>query len=248
MTRSLLTALLAVSSLGAFAQSDKTTTEPVPAPPKSKFYLSGGFDGGIFSLNTVSTSGVTNVPRFAWVINTGMYVNRDYGSHFGLFTGIGVKNLGFIDKQRIAGTMITTKHRTYNIGIPLGIKFGNLKRKGTFVMLGGGVDFPVNYKEKTFVGSRKNKTKETEWFSEEVTPIMPYVFAGVCFKSNFTVKFQYYVNNFMNDELTTASGTRLYPYDTKIGMMSLSWYVKSSGKKGMKNLRTMMKSKSTNTI
>ena len=247
MRSTFVTSLLAIMAFTAVAQSNNTHVETIPAK-NPKFYTSGGFDGGIFSINT-SNSGTTNIPRFSWFVNTGIFVNRDFNNHFGLFTGLSVKNLGFIEKYRDANnTMLTVKRRTYDVGIPLGLKFGNLSAKGTFVTLGGGIDFPVQYKEKVFTGGRKNKAKETEWFSEEVTPVMPYVFAGVCFKSNFTVKFQYYMNNFMNDDLLFANGSRVYSYDTKLGMLSLSWYTRNKGKKSMKeNFKSMMKQKSTAT-
>ncbi len=221
-----ITALIASFSQLSTAQT--TPTDPLP-PRDSKVYTSSSLDGALFSMSTSSYNGITNIPRFSYFINSGMNVNKDFSSHFGMYAGFGVKNLGYIEKgNTTSGVSITVKRRVYAVGIPLGFKFGNLKPKGTFGLIGGGVDFPTNYKIKTFTDGRKNKTKSNEWFSKEVTPVMPYVFAGISLKGNFTIRFQYYPGNFMNQDYKDANGAKIYSnMESKLALVSLSFNVKN---------------------
>jgi hypothetical protein len=177
-------------------------------PPVQKFYVGGGIDGALFSIATIqrtttNSSGVTETKnttgklRFSYFFNFGFTFNFNVNRHLGLFTGIDVKNLGYIEE--ING--VTIKRRTYNAGIPLGIKIGNMARRGNYLFLGGGVDAPVNYREKSFV-IRDQKTKFNEWFSDRTPRIMPYLFAGVCLHKGVTLKAQYYLDNFLNPGFT----------------------------------------------
>ena len=219
---------VAATTQMAFAQDTK---ESAPTVTGKKFYTSSSLDGSLISLNSASNKGFSNIPRFSYFVNTGINFNYDLSHHFGVFAGVSIKNMGFIDKSSTInpGHEVTIKHRVYAAGIPAGIKIGNLGEKGTFLILGGGVDFPLNYKEKIFTDSRKHKTKRNEWFSEEVEPIMPYVFAGLSIKSKFTVKLQYYTGNFMSDDywLNVPAGQLGGNYDTHLAMLSFSFYVKN---------------------
>lgn len=244
-----LTAIVATLSPLAHAQDVTTTSVTITKP--SRIYASSSLDGAMFSLNTTSQSGIKNIVRFSYFINTGVNFNRDFGNHFGMYVGIGVKNLGYIEKSEGVSTPTlttvptTVKHRVYAVGIPVGFKFGNLKPKGTFGLIGGGVDFPTNYKEKIFTDGRKNKTKSNEWFSKQVTPVMPYVFLGVTLKSSFTIKLQYYPGNFMNQDYKDNTGALVYAgYESHIGVVSLSYNVKgkSDGQTRQK-FKMMMHSK-----
>lgn len=227
-----LTALTFSFVTSSFGQT--TPTDPYPKK-SSKIYTSSSLDGALFSISTPTYSGVKNVPRFSYFVNSGMYVNKDFSNHFGMYMGIGVKNLGFIEKTTIATTSVTIKHRVYAVGVPLGFKIGNLAPKGTFGLLGGGVDFPTNYKEKVFTDGRKNKNKSNEWFSDKVNPILPYVFAGISLKGNFTIRLQYYPGNFMNQEYKDGMGVKIYANrETHIALLSLSFNVKNNSNGKMK--------------
>jgi len=170
-----------------------------PPPPKKHVYVGGGFDGAIFSTATMSRPGSNSLGtlRFSLFFNTGATFNYDVSKRFGVYTGLDVKNIGFIEKIND----VTVKHRTYNVGVPLGIKFGNLSSKNYF-FLGAGADVPFNYKEKDFA-SRSDKHKFNEWFSNRVPAFMGYVFAGVSVSPGITLKIQYYLTNFMNPNYTT---------------------------------------------
>ncbi len=107
--------------------------------------------------------------------------------------GLNIKNLGFI----IKGDTTTNKYRVYTLGVPVGLKIGKLK--GNHLIVGGGVDFPFNYKVKRWDRNRQNKTKSNEWFSNKVNPVLPYATVGARFKNSITAKVLYYPTNFWND-------------------------------------------------
>jgi len=197
-----------------------------------KFYIGSGLDAGIFSTATIKhsypspvggngyTTNTNGTLRFSYVINYGVTFNTNLNRHFGIYTGIDLKNIGFIEKNNSGETV---KRRTYNLGAPLGFKVGNMKRKKSYLFLGGGLDFPVNYKEKVFA-VRDQKSKFNEWFSTRTPLLMPYLFIGVKIKSNITFKFQYYPNNYLNPDYVASNGTiPYYGYNVHLILFSLGY-------------------------
>ncbi len=181
-------------------------------PHVRKFFIGTALDAGIFSLATIqrdytnalgapigSTTSYSTL-RFSYILNFGLTFNFNFGRHFGVYTGVDLKNIGFIEK--LSGGE-TQKQRTYNIGAPIGIKIGNMADKREYLFFGGGVDAPFNYKEKRFV-IRSQKTKFNEWFSDATPSIMPYVFAGFAIPHGISFKFQYYPNNYINPDYYRA--------------------------------------------
>ena len=234
----LLTTYLFISGASAAELADtaaKKVREPI-----QKFYVGGGLDGALFSTATIKK---TVVPaggspvtvsssgrlRFSYVVNMGVSFNFNFGRHIGAFTGVDIKNIGFIENMN---SMIA-KRRTYNVGVPVGIKIGNMAKKGTYLFFGGGVDAPINYREKLFT-IRDQKAKFNEWFSERTPQVMPYVFAGIKLHKGFTVKAQYYPNNYLNpDFISTVGGlvTRPYwGYDVHLMQLSLGYAMRYSKK------------------
>ena len=212
-------------------------------PHIRKFYIGSSTDAGIFSSASIQnqrtiynpgggsstvTTNSTGVLRFSYIINLGITFNFNFGRHFGLYTGVDVKNIGFIEHPA-NGEII--KRRTYNVGAPLGIKIGNMADKGSYLFLGGGIDVPINYREKMFE-VRNQKTKYNEWFSKATPATMPYMFAGFAFRNSVSLKAQYYPNNYLNPDYTQKSG---YPsnagYTVHLMMLSLGFPM-SYGKHG----------------
>ena len=175
------------------------------------YYTAGAFDAAIFSSATMQRPGYMDrmgTLRFTLFVNLGATFHYDINNSLGFFTGLDVKNVGFIEKRNGDSTV---KRRTYNLGVPLGVKFGNMNRR-RYVFAGVGLDMPFNYKEKGFV-SRSNKQKIDEWFSTRTPTFMPYAFVGVSVKRRLTVKLQYYMGNFLNpDYQTTQNGVTVAPY------------------------------------
>jgi hypothetical protein len=178
-----------------------------------RFHISTNNDGALFSLASSQNSQKDlSTIRLSLFLNYGFTINYDVKKCFSVFTGLGIKNIGFIEKTN--DTII--KYRTYNLGVPFGIKIGNLDKK-TFVYLGVGEDLIVNFKEKEFSSKdayfSRHKHKFNEWFSDRTPTFMPYLFAGVGVGHNLTFKVQYYINNFFNtDFLINSSGYKIKPY------------------------------------
>nr|NQU92719.1 hypothetical protein [Bacteroidota bacterium] len=107
----------------------------------------------IFSFATIDNEGNGNggVMRWSPFFNLQNMANYDFTNAAGVFTGINIRNIGFI--YDVHNTNIRKKFRKYNVGIPVGHKHGNLKK--LFIYGGYEIEFPINYKEKTFEGDRK---------------------------------------------------------------------------------------------
>lgn len=186
-------------------------------PAFTKFYIGNSFEGPMLS-NSVNTHPVFNsggqtstastygTVRFSWILNFGFTFNYNFNQRFGCFTGIDLKNLGFIEKLG----NYTVKHRTYNLGVPVGIKMGNMAGKGRYVFLGTGLDLALNYREKGYTLRNQKIYKFSEWFSDRTPLLMPYVFAGIALPRGVTLKAQYYPNGFLNADYTHSG---IKPYD-----------------------------------
>jgi hypothetical protein len=177
--------------------------DPIIIP--RKFYSANALDGIIFSTALMERPGSSTqltTLRFS-MLNFGINLHYDFSPGFGIFSGVGIKNIGFIEQFDTPD--YTRKHRVYSLGVPLGIKIGKLKER-TFLFLGGGVDLPVHYKVKWFA-DRNDKEKFSEWFSTATPRVMPYVFAGYSFDPGLTVKLQYYPTNFLNEDYSDLIGS-----------------------------------------
>lgn len=220
-----------LAPLSLTAQDDDNTSDTsefeqiIPSKPR-KWYWGNSLDAAIFSTATFSKpakSDVLTPLRFSFVINFGFNFHYDFNRHAGIFTGLGIKNIGFIEKYRSQDS--TVKRRVYTLGIPLGLKIGNLPRR-KFFFIGGGADLAFNYKEKGFV-RRGNKEKYNEWFSDRTPLIMPNVFVGASFSPGITLKAQYYPSNFLNTDYTETIGatvTKPYAgYDVHLILLSVGF-------------------------
>jgi hypothetical protein len=150
----------------------------------------------IFSWAGINQNGseTGSVMRFSPVVNIQNWVNFDKTEHFGLFTGLSVRNVGFIyDDPRQAN--VRFKARTYNLGIPIGVKTGNLSDR--FLFFGYELEVPFTYKEKRFVDENK-VSKSNVWFSDKITAFNHSLMAGVQLTDGATLKFKYYLTNFFN--------------------------------------------------
>src|SRR6186997_2429640 len=139
----------------------------------------------IFSFASVDYPGTEegSIMRFSPVINIQNWLNYDKSEKLGFFTGLSVRNVGFIYD---VDETTRKKYRTYNIGIPLGIKIGNLSEK--FLFFGYELEIPVNYKEKTFINEEKDDKKNI-WFSGRVPIFNHSLMAGAQLPYGATLKF-----------------------------------------------------------
>ncbi|HTN47164.1 MAG TPA: hypothetical protein VL098_12510 [Flavipsychrobacter sp.] len=199
--------------------ADTTNAKILVSQPR-RFYMGNGYDLFMFStanLTQLDRSKLTPV-RFTAVVNIGLNFHYDLNKRFGLFTGISLKNLGLIEKSGNT----TTKHRVYTVGVPLGLKIGNLRDRN-FVFGGGGIDVPFNYRVKIFNERHKKTYKDSEWFSDRTASVMPYAFLGLSVDPGLIVKAQYYPANFFNQDFKEATGYKTYSNMTaSIFSLSLS--------------------------
>ena len=248
MKKSLLLSLLLISGIitsSTYAKMPASDSGSVKMrPPIRKFYIGTGTDAGIFSTAMIQKTaqvpnpggGYTNtttnsmgILRFSYVINVGLTFNFNLSRHLGVYTGVDLKNIGFIEH---ANNSTTIKRRTYNIGAPIGIKIGNMAAKGSYLFLGGGADIPVNYKEKSFI-VRNQKTKFNEWFSSATPSVMPYIFAGFAVRNTVSFKLQYYTGNFLNPDYIKSGYPSAYGYDVHLILLSLGFPMPLGGHKDM---------------
>jgi hypothetical protein len=188
----------------------------------NKWYASSGGEI-IFSSAKVNypMSPDGQVLRFAPVLNIQSNANYDLNPNVGFFTGLAIRNVGFI--YNFADKGYKKKFRNYNLGIPIGIKIGNLDK---FHVYGGyEIEFPFVYKEKTFVNEEKTQ-KLVVWFSDRVPVLYNSVFVGLQFPYGANVKFKYYLTNFHNRDYTMADGTKPYQdLEANVFYISLSFNV-----------------------
>lgn len=166
----------------------------------------------IFSFASIDDHGrsESSLMRWAPVFNLqGMY-NADMSPHFGIFSGLAIRNVGYIyDTYTNPQTLVVNKKkfRTYNLAIPVGFKVGNLDNM--FLYAGYEVEFPFHYKEKTFDGGDKID-KITGWFSKRDEPVQHGFLVGIQFPGGPNLKFKYYLSEFHNQDYTDGSGNKPY--------------------------------------
>jgi hypothetical protein len=178
---------------------------------QSKPYVTSGGEM-IFSFANIQKNGVTESSTMRWapVINAQCMLNKDMSENFGLFTGLALRNVGYIydnyDLDEELGT-VKKKFRSYNVGVPVGIKVGNLDKM--FFYGGYEVELPVLYKEKTFDGGDKID-KITGWFSNRQELFQHGFLVGIQFPYGANLKFKYYLSEFHNQNFTDGSGNKPY--------------------------------------
>ncbi len=204
MLRTLLLAGLALAASGLQAQSFALSTPPVK---KAYWSTSGEW---IFSMPVLDVAGGTkgaitedanssdqgSVVRFSPFFNAQGMLNYDLSQHFGLFTGLSIRNQGFI--YDVPGDSLDRRYkfRTYNVGIPVGFKVGTMN--GSLFFAGYEFEMPFNYKEK--VVQNEKKEKFDAWFSDRTEPFFQSVFVGLQGPGSVTLTLRYYLTNFHNTD------------------------------------------------
>ena len=168
----------------------------------------------IFSFADIDNNDINpdNIIRFSPVFNLQVFGNFDFGKNFGLLAGGTIRNVGFINGNTDPDNSgIKKKYRTYNLGIPVGFKVGDVNK---FFFFGGyEIEFPFHYKEKTFVNGVKQDNKISTWFTSRVPTFYNSVFAGIQFPYGLNLKFKYYFTNFFNEGFTeTVNSEDVMPY------------------------------------
>lgn len=180
----------------------------------------------ILSWANVKANGeeANSVTRFSPYFNLQNSLHIDKSDKLGFFTGLNIRNVGFIYDDP---TEVNTRYklRTYNLGVPFAIKFGDLA--GSSFFAGYELELPINFKEKTFINEDK-EDKSSDWFSKRTPSFYHSLFAGFQGPYGLQVKFKYYMTNFVDQGYAAndGNGNTIYPYenlDAKVFYVSLSY-------------------------
>jgi len=161
--------------------------------------------------------------RFTMWFHVNENVHLDLGNTAGLFSGLALRNVGFITEEG----NLKTKYRSYNLGIPLALKLGSFKDE-IYLFGGGEYEWMFHFKQKTFDDGIKRK--HAEWFSDRTPSFIPSFFAGIQLPHGLQLKFKYYLKDFLNHAFQGSGDFTDYTAFTKTRLwyISLSFQVKNS--------------------
>ena len=167
----------------------------------------------IFSFGEVKNAGqaLDNVVRFTPVFNPQHQSHYNFSNGVGLYTGFGIRNVGFINRFSVPSEAeVTVKQRAYSFGVPLAVKLGNME-KGMYIALGVEAELMFHYKEKILQGD--HNTKSSSWFSSDVNQFNPSLFADIRFHNGTFFRFRYYLDDFLKEKnmdfYLPVSGTKV---------------------------------------
>ncbi len=272
MNKIIIIVVLLLFSLLSFAQNDK------PKQEVDKFYSSVGGEYIFSFVNSSPEVETTNLRFSAW-FHIQAHWHYDFAKHMGAFVGLGMRNIGYtttpesnniylkgftaynhVTKEyELNNTnsnndkLTTVKRRAYTVGIPIGLKIGNMARN-RFVFFGGEIEFPFHYKNKGWVNNKKLE-KNSWWFSNQVNPYLLSTFVGIQLPGGVNIKFKWYLNDFMNRNYSTTESyidgagvdqtVVVKPYENvKSQMFYISFGVNMfNAKRALKEIQTIDKSK-----
>ncbi|TAJ11836.1 hypothetical protein DMA11_15365 [Marinilabiliaceae bacterium JC017] len=138
--------------------------------------------------------------RFTSFLNIGQYWHMDFTDNVGLYSGLAIRNVGFINEDgflKEEEVYDKIKQRSYTLGLPLAIKLGSFS-KHFYIFGGAEYELLFHYKEKYWKDGQKYKT--TEWFSKKTKRFVPSLFAGIQLPRGLNLKFKYYLDDFLNHD------------------------------------------------
>ncbi|MFC2098740.1 hypothetical protein ACFLSP_03235 [Bacteroidota bacterium] len=143
-----------------------------------------------------NSQNITEKLRYTIVLNAGQYWHMDLSNSIGLYSGLAIRNVGFIYDTDIPTKTI---RRSYNLGVPLALKLGVFD-KHLYIFGGGEYELLFHYKGKRWDSNERSGTKhkDTEWFSGKTKRFVPSVFGGIQFPGGFNIKYKYYLDHFLN--------------------------------------------------
>lgn len=139
---------------------------------------------------------ISKPPRYTVFFHIADYVHYDIIDNIGLYTGLAIRNVGFIYDEDIPRKTI---RRSYTLGVPIALKLGSFKNHIYFF---GGAEYELlfHYKAKRWLSIDRDgtKIKDTSWFSNKTERFVPSVFAGIQFPGGINVTFKKYLGDFLN--------------------------------------------------
>jgi hypothetical protein len=184
--------------------------------------------------------------RYTLFFHLGEYLNFDFGNHFGMYTGLGIRNVGLTSDERLPDLVGSSQlvdykiiRRLYTAGVPLAFKLGSFS-ENLFFYAGGEYELALVYKEKYWTGTQSRNgsmEKYHDWFGTQTPAFLPSVFAGIQLPGGVSVLFKYYLNNFLNNDYAKDENSiEGQPYNvsdltrykqSQVFYLSLSWRLKN---------------------
>lgn len=155
----------------------------------------------------------SNRTRFTMFPNYELVYNMDGNGALGMYVGLSHRNVGFSWKDSVKH-----KRRSMSFGIPLVFKIGDLENEN-FFFFGGEAELFYHLKKKDW-DTEGNKTKVTNWLSDEVNMFQQSAMIGYC-TNRVMLKAKYYFTDFFNTEYAKGDGSLPYA-NTSSNMFYLS--------------------------
>jgi hypothetical protein len=204
-------------ALNGFSQETST-----PVKKTNKVY-SASVSETIFSIGIVDAAplNTSSVVRFTPFFNFGQQLHVDFSDKFGMYTGFGIRNVGIINDLNDS---VRVKQRTYNVGIPVAVKFGNMNSwQGA---LGFEAEFAVAYKQKVYVNGEKRKS--SSWFDDRTNIFLPSVFAELKGEKGNYIRFKYYLTDYLtSNQQINVPGVVYRPTQSQLFYISLGYVIKN---------------------
>ncbi|MBC6367669.1 hypothetical protein [Algoriphagus sp. AK58] len=174
----------------------------------------------ILSWGSVKATGLetSDIVRFSPVFNYAVTFHKDFNDKMGFYFGLDLRNVGLITELNDS---VRVKQRTYNVGIPIALKFGDMK--GNLVGLGINNEFAVNYKQKTFVNEEKAKTNI--WFSDRTNIYLPAAYFEFKSKTGTYFRFKYYLTDYLigENQAVNVAGVNYRPTQSTLMYLSVGF-------------------------
>jgi len=207
----------------------------LPDRKPGEWFSTTGFEA-IFSfgnVNNIDSIQPKNVVRFSLFFDFAWNANYDFNPVLGFYTGWDVRNIGFINTFNVpglAGGGVTLKQRCYDIGIPLALKVGNLK-KDNYLAFGGEMEFMFAFKQKVLWNGYKDVNYV--WGSSYANPVNPSIFAELHNQHGGYIRVKFYSKDFLKNEYMgfAIAGTNQFvnfqPSSSKLFYVSIGTAIRS---------------------
>jgi hypothetical protein len=198
--------LLTAIFIPAFCFAQERSKTKVYFKSASEFIFSMGMVDAKGGPNPLAELDVKPVVRFSGFFHLQEQLHFDFSKHIGIFTGIGVRNVGMINNL---SDSVKVKQRVYSLGIPLALKLGKFPG-GFYVASGAEGELFFHYKQKDFYDGEKRK--RSEWFSDRVNLFNPSVFLDFNTRKGSYIRFKYYLMDFLVTDKQKIRAINGLPY------------------------------------
>jgi hypothetical protein len=222
--------LLMLLVVPVFGSAQERTGTKVYLKSASEFIFSlGMMEASVMDTAFNRDLEVDPVVRFSGFFHLQEQLHIDFGRNFGIYTGLGLRNIGMINKLNDS---IRVKQRVYSIGIPLALKVGKLPG-GWYAAAGAEGEFFIHYKQKDFYDDEKRKFGD--WFSDRVNLVNPSVFLDINSNKGSYIRFKYYLNDFLvkdKQQVNLGNGNKMafFPEKSQLFYVAIGTTVKHKSK------------------